>query len=647
MGLTLGVWGGYDRRMAKGRTVVVVGLVLAVVLVVVFGRAFMGDAQGVGPGAVGLGGRGALEGAADVAVRDGVVAGVAEREVVGVEADGVAGDAVADAAAGVAGFVWIELRPVDQDGAPVDMARLGTDAYINAWQEFEPGKWYQYDRGWAVEGTGLSVPSVALGTYRFEVRAGDGFHVVEGGRVGDVFGTAVSELVVLDAGGTREAPAIVELAFRGSGVLRGRVVDAAGAPVGGLSLLAIEAGEPFAGEAGVLPDPRAALIAFEGLGLGAVRGTTDADGRFVFRGLRAGPFVLYRASADGAQALERLAEAPLAADGREHRIALEGGGLLVEVLDADGARLTELEVWNRAGAAGFPPPLGQRVRVWLEQAASASGADFASAAVPSLDGVVTEEGRVRFAGVGAGEYRVMAASRGHGVVVERVRVAAADERVRATLRLAQARAAATLKVHLTDSDGVRLMGLTQVFLTERVSGRRVAGATVDSLMGPSHTTLVAPPGEYWVDVVALPTFDGPGGSVDERGSGAGRAAVTLLPEESATLRFKMPAPARLEVTLGGNLPEQAGGTARIELWRDEESAVGASFYVDAQEDAALAPGRALPTTVQAITWDRAWLSEPLPAGHFRVVAVFADGRRAASTVELFDGRTSSVQLNLD
>lgn len=600
-------------------------------------------------------------------------------------------------------YMSVELRPVDQAGRPVDLTRLGTDAYLNAWQEFEPGKWYAYEHRWVVQPTGLTLPWVLLGTYHFELRAGDGLHVNDASKpglkhmAGDVFGSATSKRYVLDeAGGTL----VVELPLRGSGVLNGRIETAEGEPVRGLQVLAVEAGAPFSGEAGQPLSPDAPTLDFQGQGLGVVRGVTDDEGRFGFAGLRPGPFHVFEASAKGLEVRERLSGAPLAADGREHVIVLEGesfAGLEVEVLAADGARVTKPVLWSAAGDATFPPMLNNNVRVWIEpepwvdgalaldvegnalgwEGAAGQGGGSASTSgggkpavadqaafggPPPIVGTVTPEGLVRFARLKPGAYRVLAASMQHALISKAITITAAGAPERVTLRMSAQSQTATLLIDLRTNSGGRLMGLTHVGLTERATGHRIAGEIVDSLMSSARPKFVVPAGEYWLDVSNFPTFDGPNGAVDERSLGASRVAVTLAPEATEELRVQLPNPARLEVYIDSVNPpaneapsSQAASTdaaldqqtlVRIDLYRQGESPIPVWFYSDGSvTDFPNAPSA--PDVFRAIPCNRSWLSEPLPAGRFEVLATLADGRTQRASIELVDGETSPLNLVMD
>lgn len=655
-----------NRRDVWGR-VFIGALCLGVVALIVALRGFGGEGD---PERAGAGGAEVAERPSDAQRAADDAGAEASGSRVPAEEIAVGGEEAAEnAAEPELDFVWIELRPVDQQGRPVDLERLGTDAFVNVWNEFEPGKWYQYERRRVVDRTGLVVSSVALGEYRFELRAGDGFHGGVGGRppgevrAGDVFGTALSELIRLDEPGVREAPREVEMVFRGDGVLRLRVVDAAGQPVAVVSLVALAEGAPFDGGSGQLPDMRSMELALANAGLGRVRGTTDSSGRLELAGLRAGAFFVHHATADGAKLHDRIHEGALAADGSEHLLVLDGGGLLVEVLDTSGARVAAPAVWNHMSSAAPPPALGSSVRVWLEPVLGPPpGAAF------SLDGVVTEDGRVRFAGLPSGDYRVVAASRTQGPAVALARVDVLGGVEDLTLRLPPKAQAATLTVNFVDSDGDAPMGFTRVALSDRATGRRVASSMVDSLFGPARATFVVRPGAYWVDVESLPTNDGPQGSVDTRGVGSARAAVSLAPGAAESMKLRLPEPARLEVSLssasvaavdaedpapGASLEsEGAPLRARIELHRQGAAASGLGLGGEAVSGeapviATFYEAGERPAVLEAIDASRLWLSEPLPAGAFRVVAVAADGRRAEAFVELIDGRTSSVALTFE
>jgi hypothetical protein len=87
-------------------------------------------------------------------------------------------------------------------------------------------------------------------------------------------------------------PQDLRIVVSGAGALRGRIVDASGAPAAGLDVLVLLAALDDERGSFVLPEPDASLRRIEGGGRLYVTGSTDSSGRFEARGLRPEPVVV-------------------------------------------------------------------------------------------------------------------------------------------------------------------------------------------------------------------------------------------------------------------------------------------------------------------------------------------------------------------
>ncbi len=133
----------------------------------------------------------------------------------------------------------------------------------------------------------------------------------------------------------------IELRLFGPGSLRGRVRDADGRALGGLSITALVASVDDPGANPFRHQPEAGALALEGRGSIAASGSTAADGTFEFAGLRLDDFVI-RASAKTYGDFPRLlTHSPVRSDGGELlELVFQRPHLAVCIVDASGA------IWN-------------------------------------------------------------------------------------------------------------------------------------------------------------------------------------------------------------------------------------------------------------------------------------------------------------
>lgn len=294
---------------------------------------------------------------------------------------------------------------------------------------------------WVRDGEGWRWPAAVSGTVETDQ---DGRFRVEDAPAGRLFVHARAaahapgevEVGMTGPGRTREN---VRIELRDGGVVAGLVLDASGNPVADATVLAAARRSGREG-----PDAPAEP---------AIR--TDADGRFRFDTLRAGPTVIAARSDD--------------AGGTASVEVVEGGRVDVEVrLEPAGA--VEGTVVDGAGAPIEGALVRAYVAEWRDEASRALGAARMAREEEGANATTSADGRFRLTGLAARRVRITAWSREHGSESDTAEVGARDVviAIRGT----------TVRGIVERADGRPLDGPAQVRSVETRRGSR-RGVTAD------------------------------------------------------------------------------------------------------------------------------------------------------------------------
>lgn len=423
------------------------------------------------------------------------------------------------------------------DGDPFDDGPTDRDTWGGKWGgvEFLPAS-----------GGLVMVPSDARVT---------AFGVVEGASGG----TVRSDVIDLATWPTDET---LVLRAQGPGVLRGRVVDAAGAPQVGVE---VHAKQVLAGLPWWASRTTATGARYEGLGFDHLHVRTDIEGGFELAGLRAGEYHVW-AELGGPPKSEvvLLGDGPVRADGVARDFVLERPHL--RVFATEGGLPGPSIMWARSYA---PETWPSGLAVSVKALAPGVAEPFAKGAVP---GELLRDGSATFEAEADGRYEIVA----YGMDWQPVRrvVELDGRRGRVDVELAMVRSpgrgVVVLDVVRPDGSGVDGRDLLVVTVRDRATGVElfeVVGVywMRDEIEWP--LALELPAGELRVEVAGLPELDSHGGVGGPRVHGEAAASIDVAPGSREVVRLELPAVARLQVALEG-----APTLAMLEAARAESEA---------------------------------------------------------------------------
>ncbi len=462
-----------------------------------------------------------------------------------------------------------------------------------------------------------------------------------------------------------DLPQDLEIVVAGPGVVRGRVVDASGAPAAALDMRVLLAELDQPQGSSVLPEPLAGRRKAEGGGRLWVALVTDADGRFDARGLRPERYVVRARRAGGTGGYRDVLTAPggVLADGAELRLVHSRSYLAVRLLDADGQPRTgehPTAEYRRYRAFGAPSEWPQTPSVLVARCLARM--DEATVDGAALEGAVLSRSEVVFELSEPGRYVVGAIGGGYRGDFTVVDAAPGSGRLEAELRAAppQELGAAHVRVfHGNDEiDGDFGQPAFRLYL-EHVETAAVLLARDERGSGPPFR-FDAPPGRYRLVAEGEDDVESYHGTL-MRGRELDRVEqeIVLVAGDTIDVQLALGAGARLEVTLEGE-PPPVDVTAQgyDESQRDWHERIARSATLRLH-----APGRRPSTVVRTVEWTGSSAAGPhltslfelgatsvsqvVPSGRYELVATLQDGRTAMQGVELVAGEALPVTLRFE
>jgi hypothetical protein len=576
--------------------------------------------------------------------------------------------------------VTVAMSVVVQSGTIVEGRILGPDG------QPAPGRvewWYFGDEG--ITGSQVGIAG-ADGLFRGELHL-EGRHglLARGAsRVSDSnasfylpqhvdLGTGFSEL--FDVEFSRPVP-FIEVRVSGPGVLRGRVLDDRGAPAAGVQMLAVLA--ELDDEAGSLrlPQPRAGDLERMGGGHLWVSAATDADGAFVFRGLRSGLFHL-RAK-DGDDSLSSgypvlLTEHPVPSDGAPLELRLNRPYLAIHVREADGSvpagaiQIHRHAFWMST-LDGWPAEPGLLVTL------SPHGANLAGWRGAYLEAKSTGPGE--FVAELDEHLRVAAALELDVGVLggelpwrpQRAIVPPRSGRVDVNLVLPPAEPLGALLLDVVDASGAPLVKQVRIRIEDPVIGAVLVDVPcdyTDEKDWPMRIPL--PHGEYRLLVEGHAWIDSHHGTIMERRvHGAHEQALPITAGSESRVTASLGQAARLALRVIGSVTEADREAIRAQYPRngieghDEYTEYWAQLVTLQLEREGRWPespqfaryameGTSAAGThlFSSVAFNSDEISQPLTPGTFKLVATTAGGRVAEREVTLVPGQTLSVTLSFE
>lgn len=474
-------------------------------------------------------------------------------------------------------------------------------------------------------------------------------------------------------------PQDLRVVVRGEGAVRGRIVDASGAPAAGLDVLVMLAELDDERGSSVPPEPAASLRRLEGAGQLWVMTRTDPTGKFTALGLRPEPCVVRARIGQtwGAYPL-LLTSLPVEADGAELALRVARPTLVVRLLDVDGRTWSSLAAENPAFAS-----LGR-----LGSRFAGSTTDWPVKPTVSVFPCVVEDGQPCIVGdrlegrpldTGDGVFEVQEGARylvsargpgfdgiprevevppGSGPVVVELRARDLGELGTITVRVVHAGSELT-GGYGGEPFGLRLETFSPVTLL----------ALHDTEQSSASFVFRAPAGTYRVVAEGRTATEFHHGTVTRRRAlGRSEAEVVLRAGAREEVLLDLAEGARLEVTLVGEVTEADVAAARAaNPWLADRMTDVVAAEAEVARRAALAelhlvePGRPREPVLRvdlAYSGSSAagqhlltqWplgetrVSEVLPCGRHSLVARLPGGRTARAEVELVSGTTAKVTL---
>lgn len=476
-------------------------------------------------------------------------------------------------------------------------------------------------------------------------------------------GTGLSELFEVRFD---EAVPFIEVQVFGPGVIRGRILDAAGAPAAGISLMAVVAALDGEASGTAIPYSRTRDIDQEGRGNARVYMVTDTNGAFEARGLRDDLFNVR--AADLALNLSGfpllLTPQPVPSHGEPLELQLSRPHLAIHVTQADGSLPPEsfsalrmgrigsdLDEWPEAPGLlvilGWEDvPVNKRYGGYLKARATGPG-EF----IVELDDDVTV-----VVGALGGDlpWRPL-----------QVNVPPGAGRVDVDLVMPEPARPGTLVLDVVDSAGEPVVQQLRVRVSESSSGVTLVDKPFDILReGDWPLRLSLPEGEYDLLVEGHPWIDWHHGTVVyRRGHGKHEQPLLISPAQEIHVTSSISDGARLSLSIHGQ-PTAADRQAVRDWDPREDTDEFVEFwarYVELHleregrwpervdfpkytEDGTPAVSRRL---LSGIALGSEGVSEMLSPGEYTLVATTQGGRTVRRDVRLIAGQTLAVTLSFD
>lgn len=440
--------------------------------------------------------------------------------------------------------------------------------------------------------------------------------------------------------------------------LRGRVLDSADHPVGGLDVRAkLHLADEH--DAGVRP------LAHAGRRKASAR--TDADGRFEVLGLSAGRYTLTAITSwHGLGSARPLGDAALPADGTEHLLRLDHPHLAIHLRTAAGDTYAhEIGVADSEAFAGY---LG--VKHWYDEAFLVVAQE--PEAIPAER---ERTGYVSATRSGVGEFRAEVTP-GQRYVVGvlqrgmpwRPRVVDVPEdagRIDLDLVVPELVGDGTLALDVLDAHGTPIRKYLGVRLLDSASGTLLfEDRAIYNEEWPLQ--IPAPAGRYLLQVESIPQTGHHGGVMHHRAHGGAEQPLELVAGEVSPVTLRLGTGARLALTVIGEPNQEDRAAASALLWGTDDEA-SLTYYGSRVTVALRQPGRS-PVPVEfhvddvppgwesfrgggglrhEVPLGSALTSELVTAGTYTLVATLPGGRELRREVELFDGVTTDVTLEFE
>ncbi|MCE9593816.1 MAG: hypothetical protein K8S98_06460 [Planctomycetes bacterium] len=450
----------------------------------------------------------------------------------------------------------------------------------------------------------------------------------------------------------------VDLRLAGAGVLRGHVLDSAGRPATGVSLLAVVAELDDATGSLVLPEPRATELALEGRGRTWRDTQTAVDGAFEFRGLRPDAFHVRARVETGFSGYPiLLTPTPVPSEGGgELALVFDRPHIVVRLFDANGSPWTgEAKLLTNRYTDALPSwPAHLQVVVGPTRAEATLDPSLAS----ELPGRVAAGGDYVFECAEGRRYIAGLIGGGQTWRPIEVDVPIGAARVDVALTVEPARPNGVLVVDAHDAAGEAVRTGIELVVEDANTGRPLVrkGLAGFELL-PWRIEL--PEGEYRVAIEGAGVSDSYHGVLElPRAHGRFETSVRIVAGGESKVDGVLPVGARLRVTLHGHTTDA------------DRSAVNERYSADMREELAqqvtvalIAEGR-WPESVM-FTWElegssaagthlrsslaleTTQLSEVVSAGRFRVEARLPGGRKIDAPIVLVDGKTTEAELTFE
>ncbi|GEM_PF-2607528 len=463
-----------------------------------------------------------------------------------------------------------------------------------------------------------------------------------------------------------EAVPFIEVQVFGPGVLRGRIVDAAGAPAAGISLLAVVAALDNEASDTAIPYSRTRDIDREGRGQARVYMVTDNDGAFEARGLRDDLFNVRAAddqlSTSGFPRL--LTPQPVPSHGEPLEFQLSRPHLAIHVTQADGSpppeRFRALRMQrSHSDIDEWPDTPGLLVTLGWED-------------VPVGDRI---GGYLKARATGPGEFTVELDDDVSVVVgvlggdlpwrPQRVDVPPGAGRVDVDLVMPEPAIPGTLVLDVVDSAGEPVVRQLRVRVSDTTSGVTLVDKPFDfPHTGDWPLRLSLPEGEYDLLVEGHPWFDTRHGSLMRRRvHGKHEQPLLITPAQELRVTASVSDGARLSLSAHG-LPTAADRQG-VRDWDPREDTVEYVEYWARYVEVHLEREGRWPERVEfpkytedgtpavrgrlisGIGLGSEGVSEMLSPGEYTLVATTQGGRTLRRDVLLIAGQTLTVTLRFD
>ncbi|GJM20748.1 MAG: hypothetical protein DHS20C15_06630 [Planctomycetota bacterium] len=471
-------------------------------------------------------------------------------------------------------------------------------------------------------------------------------------------GAGFSPRFEVDFASPPEGPVEVHLPARA--MLLGRLVDEHGEPAAGVHLSARAVSlAPRDGSALAADRPWSSVRLRDSTLLSRGETLTRNDGRFEFGGLLPGNYEIWAApSRSWDETSRRLGERSFATDGTRHELVLSRPHLMIRVLDEWGATLTEPDAYYEIGSAGAWHESPEMPRLMVLRDPSAGDEEPLFGPRPIEPGLFVCEVEA------PADYLVGWLARDRPWRPVHVTVPADATRVDVELRVAAARAPATLELRAVDATGALLSSGLSVSLIDSETDVALIETTDawDADSWPLAFQLA--PGPLRVRVAGA-WVTGRHGFRARPEVGSAQRDVMLVSGAVHEVELEPGSGAHLRVAAQGapNAADREAGSTQGFIGSDEEaprdrefwSSVASIELVKANghrqavqfDVTGYAPrfGRFALRHVHGALLGRTLLSQSLPAGRFTLVATLPGGRELRREVELFDSATTDVTLD--